>query len=117
MNLLPKRKNGEPFPLKIVAAVIGVVVVLAVILLLQITSRKPTAPSSGLSEGNIFATAMIQMATSKAQGTPMDSSNPLILTAKAVVGTPDAHTPNADAQLTVTAMLAIATQQASTPKP
>ncbi|MEP6987076.1 MAG: hypothetical protein ABI970_15830 [Chloroflexota bacterium] len=94
MNLQPKRKNGEPrpFPLKIIAAVIVLVVILGIIVVLQISARKPVSPSpvlaNGLTEGDLFGTAMFQMATSKALGTPLDSSSPLILTAKAIVVTP-----------------------------
>ena len=115
MNLFPKGKDGEArrFPVEI-AAVVVLIIVVVIFLVTQIASRKPAEPSAtpGLGEGQLFGTAFAQMQTAKANGTPMDSSNPLILTAKAVVSTPVS---NPDTQLTVTAMLAIATQQASTP--
>lgn len=120
MKLLPKRINDMPRRYLVgIAAVVGLIVILAIILFVQMKAPKPAAPFSGPSEGELFGTALKQMETAKAQGTPMDASNPLILTAKAVVSTPSAQTPisNGDAQLTVTAMLALATQQASTPKP
>ena len=73
-------------------AVVVLVVVLAIIVFLQVTARKPASPSpvlaNGLTEGDLFGTAMSQMATSKALGTPLGSSSPLILTAKAIVVTP-----------------------------
>ena len=94
MNLQPKREEGEPrpFPLKIIMSVVVLVVVLALIVFLQANARKPISPSpvlaNGLTEGDLFGTAMSQMATSKALGTPLNSSSPLILTAKAIVVTP-----------------------------
>lgn len=121
MNLFPKGKGGEAhrFPVEI-AAVVVLIAVVVIFLVVQINSHKPAAVVSatpGLGEGQLFGTAFAQMQTAKANGTPMDSSNPLILTAKAIGATPDGQTPvsNNDVQLTVTAMLAIATQQASTP--
>ena len=87
MNLLPKRMNEMPRRHLVgIMAVVGLIVILAVILLAQINAPKPAAPFSGSSEGQLFGTALKQMETAKAQGTPMDSSNPLILTAKAIGG-------------------------------
>jgi hypothetical protein len=85
MNLFSKRINDQPRRfLLIIVAVVGLIVILVIILLMQINTRKPAAPASGLSEGDLFGTALMQMGTAKVQGTPMDTSNPLILTAKAI---------------------------------
>jgi hypothetical protein len=69
-----------------IVAVVGLIVILAIILLAQLNAPKSAAPLSGSSEGQLFGTALKQMETAKAQGTPMDSGNPLVLTAKAVGG-------------------------------
>ena len=125
MNLLPddKRKNDEPrpFPLKIIAAVLLLIAVVAIIVVTQISQRRPTGYDDPmLSQGQMFRTAFLEMATSVKQGTPMNNSNnPIILTAKALGGAESTQSPssNSESMLTITALLQMATEQASTPKP
>ena len=85
MNLLPKRMNDMPRRTLVgIMAVVGLIVILAIILLIQINTPKPASSFPGSSEGQLFGTALMQMGTAKAQGTPMDNGNPLVLTAKAI---------------------------------
>ena len=125
MNLLPddKRKNDapRPFPLKIVAAVVLLVAVVAIIIFTQVNARRPTGYDDPmLSQGQMFRTAFLEMATSVKQGTPMNNSNnPIILTAKALGGAESTQSPSSEnnSKLTITALLQMATEQAGTPKP
>ena len=123
MNLLPddKRKNDapRPFPLKIVAFTL--IVVLAIIILTQIGSHREVAVDLGYNatQHKLFDSAFMQMATAVAQGTPIEEmlDNPVVKTAKASGGSQTYQDISEDLHLYLTAnvIIKLATEQAGTP--